>query len=339
MARVAAVPEARWSGTVGEAAWIGERLAPFEAHRVASVIPGGFEACARVLHPAGGGPAGDGPVVRWRDVAAWSGGSVDRLTQFHSIALPPVRPPGEPPWRGRGPLQGTPHPPDAVALAQLLGPATSTPERCLFCLWDGYGWERGTSLLTRHGEAPVRLPGPIPERVLTGPRVRLPRRDYLLYTGPVEAVIATALLGERHRQAANVWWPADRAWCVASEIDLAWTYVGGTAAAIDRLLADPRLEAVPAAADDPLTRVEEWVQRWVDAGAETLLATGQATIATSMGTIEAVLERPRGRRPGRLRIHGDGRGSDGVVRHAGSEGLRRTVSVHLTHAVIELVGG
>jgi hypothetical protein len=277
--------------------------------------------------------------VRWRDVAAWGGGSVDRGTQFHSIALPPRRPAGEPPWRGQGPLLGTPHPPDAAVLAEILRPATTTPERCFFCLWDGYGWEHETSVLTRRGEPPVRLPGPIPERVLTGPRVRLPRRDYLLYTGPVEAVVATGLLGDRHLQAANLWWPADRAWCVTSEIDLAWTYVGGTAAAIDRLLGDGRIEAVPAAAADPLTRVEEWVQRWVDEAAEALLATGQATITTSMGSLEAILERPRGRRPGRLRIRSDGRSADTTVRHAGREGLRRSVSVHLTRAVIELVGG
>jgi hypothetical protein len=60
---------------------------------------------------------------------------------------------------------------------------------------------------------------------------------------------------------------------VASEVDLAWTYVGGSASAVDRLLGDARVEAVPAAAGDPLTRVEAWVQRWVDAGTEALLTT------------------------------------------------------------------
>ncbi len=339
MAPVASLSDARWSSAVGDAAWIGGRLAPFEVRWVASVIPGGFEAYARVLHPASVRAPGEGAPVRWRDVAVWSGGSVARGTQFHSIALPPVRPAGEPPWRGQGPLTGTPYPPDAAVLAEVLRAATTTPERCCFCLWDGYGWERGRNLLTRRGEPPVRLPGPIPERVLTGPRVRLPHRDYLLYTGPAEAVVAPLLLGERHQQAANLWWPADRTWCVASEIDLAWTYVGGTTAAIDRLLGDARVEAVPAAPDDPLTRVEAWVQRWVDEATEVLLASGRATIATSMGSLEALLERPRGRRPGRLRIHRDGWSADTVVRHAGKDGLRRSVSSSVTHAVIELVGG
>jgi hypothetical protein len=43
---------AAWSDAVEEAAWIGERLAPAGACRVTSVVPGGFDAYARVLHPA-----------------------------------------------------------------------------------------------------------------------------------------------------------------------------------------------------------------------------------------------------------------------------------------------
>jgi hypothetical protein len=63
---------AAWSDAVGEAAWIGERLAPFDAHQVTSVVPGGFAAYARVLHPAEDPLEGD-RLVRWAEVAAWSG--------------------------------------------------------------------------------------------------------------------------------------------------------------------------------------------------------------------------------------------------------------------------
>jgi len=42
--------------------------------------------------------------------------------------------------------------------------------------------------------------------------------------------------------------PADRAWCVATEIDFAWTYVGGSRELIDAILADARLEAVETSA-------------------------------------------------------------------------------------------
>jgi hypothetical protein len=44
--------EPAWSDQTRQASWIGERLAPFDAHVVTSVVPGGFEGYARVLHPA-----------------------------------------------------------------------------------------------------------------------------------------------------------------------------------------------------------------------------------------------------------------------------------------------
>ncbi len=37
-------------------------------------------------------------------------------------------------------------------------------------------------------------------------------------------------------QTPNLWWPEDRAWFVATEIDLAWTYVGGREALIEQLV-------------------------------------------------------------------------------------------------------
>jgi hypothetical protein len=338
---------ASWSDAFGEGEWIGDRLGPFQqdlvrsvetggsaSYRAGFVVPSGFEAYVRVLHPLPPPWSGDRPAMRWREVAAWSGRPIGPGTQFHSIALPPERPPGEVPFSGLSPLGGNPHPPDAMVLSELLRGATETPERCFFCLWDGYGWERGSRVLAQRGEPPVWRPGPIPEEVLRGPRVQHPIRNYLLYSGAVEAVIAPELLGDRNLQAANLWWPADHAWCVASDIDLSWTYVGGTRAVIDRLLADERIETVPAGIDEPIDRVEEWVQQWVDAGVAALLATGSATITTSMGTLEASLERPGGSERGVLRCGG----GTWSIPPSDESLLRRTVSDYLTYAVIGLVG-
>src|ERR1700734_3562306 len=44
--------ELAWSDETGEASWIGERLAPFGAYVVTSVVPGGFRAFAPGLQPA-----------------------------------------------------------------------------------------------------------------------------------------------------------------------------------------------------------------------------------------------------------------------------------------------
>jgi hypothetical protein len=330
-----------WSEAVEEAAWIGGRLAPFGAHQVTSVVPGGFAAYARVLHPAEEPGWGD-RLVRWAEVAAWSGTPLQPDAQFHTVALPPVRPEREAPWSSQGPRQGGLYPPDAEALAGLVREWTATPGRCWFCVWDGYGWG-GRARLTPAGEPSVPLPDPVPEPVRHGPRVHLPNRDYLLYTGPAEAVLATGPLSGND-QTANLWWPDDRAWCVASEIDLAWTYVGGPAGLIERLLADGRIEALPAGPGDPLTRVEGWVTRWVDEATARLLASGEATITTSRGTVHAWLERPSWRRRGMLRTSSSGDngvsgGSEGKLSHADGEGLRDEIGFYLTYEVIGLVGG
>ena len=247
----------RWSNDVGQAAWIAERLMPREdEYPVTIVVPAGFEAYARVLHPAE--TPGDGDrLVRWAEVAAWSGLPLRDDAQFHSIALPPTAPAGPPPFTGQGPPAGSLYPPDAEVLAGLARAWTATPEDCWFCVWDGFGWGSGasiTAVLAEDGTPPEilaeALRDPVPGPVRDGPRVRLPYREYLLYRGPAEAVVAIARVPGTWGQCANLWWPADRAWCVATEIDLEWTYVGGPRGLIDAILADDRIEALPAAPDD-----------------------------------------------------------------------------------------
>ena len=266
------------------------------AHVVTSIVPAGFEAYARVLHPV---QDTDGErVVRWAEVAAWSGMPLRQDAQFHSIALPPVRPEADAASSGQGPEEGSLYLPDAQVLAGLARLWTGEPERCWFCFWDGYDLV-GTPL-TLPGHVGMRPPDPVPAAVLHGPRVRLPDRDYLLYAGPVEAVTAVAALSDSEHT-PNLWWPADHAWCVATEIDLPWTYVGGPAGLIDRILADERIEALPAEPADSVTHIEEWVTTAADQAAATLLTDGEAVMTTSGGTLRAWLDRPSRFRPGWLR--------------------------------------
>ncbi len=51
----------------------------------------------------------------------------------------------------------------------------------------------------------------------------------------------------------NLFWPQDHAWCVASEIDLYCTIVGGPQALADALVANPALEAWRVEPEDPVT--------------------------------------------------------------------------------------
>ena len=332
-----------WSDYVAAAGWIGPRLAPRDAFQVTSVVPGGFAAYARVLHPAEEPFTGE-RVVRWAEVAAWSGQPLRPDAQFHSIALPPVRPSGPAPWASQGPRQGSLYPPDAAVLADLARDWTSTPDRCWFCVWDGYGW--AAVMLTPAGQPAQPVPDPVPAEVRSGPRVQLPDREYLLYTGRAEDVTALGLLGDDlpgEDLTANLWWPEDQAWCVASEIDLGWTYVGGPAGLIEQVLADERIEALPASPDDPVSRVEDWVDAWAEAATEQLLTAGAATVDTSRGTIRATLRRPSWHGAGLLEI--SSAGDNGVSGSSSTRLSQRTdadlrdeVCVYLTWQLIDLVG-
>jgi hypothetical protein len=54
----------------------------------------------------------------------------------------------------------------------------------------------------------------------------------LLFHGPIEAVASigsvTLVSDALHRRGPQWWWPDDRAWFVATEIDHPWSYVGAS---------------------------------------------------------------------------------------------------------------
>lgn len=234
------------SDQVQAADWIRDSVHPF-AQDVGSVVPPVFPAYARIFHPASiaGHPDVD---VRWSDVAAQSGKTVHPEMQFHTIA-PPNLDPGPPKLGVLSDRQ-------AAALVALLSAHTSTPDSCWFCLWDGYGYSGSANVFVAArppfarlrialSRVQLRLSTPRPPRP-DGPRVRLPGRDYLLYLAPL-----TRALG--WEDGPNLWWPDDRAWCVASEIDFPYTYVGGPQALIDAIINDPAIEALAATPADGIT--------------------------------------------------------------------------------------
>jgi hypothetical protein len=166
--------EPRWSSDVRQADWIAPRLAPWEGdYTAALVVPAGFEAYARVLHPAQTAQHGD-RLVSWAEVAAWSGMPLRQDAQFHSIALPPAAPGEPPPYHSQGPRDGSLSVPDAEVLAAILRDWTATPEDCWFCVWDGYGWASASSFFAVTASAGTGQP---PQTVAP------PKRDPV--SGPV----------------------------------------------------------------------------------------------------------------------------------------------------------
>lgn len=188
-------------------------------------------------------------------------------------------------------------------------------------------------------------PDPLPSAVRYGPRVRLPNRDYLLYHGSLEDVVAPVAAPFSHTafsQTANLWWPSDRAWAVASEIDLSSTYVGGPSEMVEALLANERIEVLASSPDDPLGRIEDWVQARVDDAVDALFQSGEASVETSAGKLYMRLEQPSRLRHGALWIaqttdmHNAGYS---LLSRNGDAGLRSVVKAYVSRAVIGLVGG
>lgn len=318
-----------WSADVAQAAWIGERLTASGEILATRFVPSGFEAYARVLHPADARREGE-PPVRWREIAAWSGMRLDPYVSFYSVALPPEPAAGPPPWSGQGPHHGGLFPPDATAVIDRLRRHTATPERCWFCLWDGYGW----------------LADMVPEEVDAGQRVRLPLRDYYLYHGAVDSALV-GYPGEPPNWTANLWWPEDRAWCVASEIDFSWSYVGGSAVLVQALVGDPAIEAFEVSPDVPVAGFGAcaWIERWVSDAVDALSSGGHALVSTPVGTVEAWLELPPS--PGRASLRTSSRsvfGNRASAEHFINTAkrdhtqVRDALSFYLRWDIIALVG-
>jgi hypothetical protein len=237
-----------WSSEVSAAEWIVERLHPF-ASDVGSFVPQGFEAYARVLHPLWRVEQGQRSKVRWADLAREAGTTIRPTVQLEELRPGPETEP---------PLVGTLEQDELDALVGLVAPHTSSPQSCWFGLWEGYGWMQGGPAVAELAPRPAhkgfrrRRRSPVEPVAPPGPRVQIPGRSLALYRGPIEA--AAAFCQPPAFQSPNLWWPEDRAWCVASEIDLPSTYLGGSRALVQEVLHDGRLEAIPATLADRIHR-------------------------------------------------------------------------------------
>ncbi len=251
------------SAEIAAANWLRPLLRPFGSG-VAAIVPSGFPAYARILHPA---LARNGEHVRWDVIAARSSRIMHRLAQFHAIAASrtPVTP-GSVPRDGMEPPQGNLPAEQLRALCAILARHTRSCAACWFCVWEGYGWLNGsTAVVTAIYNPDGRqisnaasglnaFAAPVFPAEVDAPRVNLPQRSYFLLEGPLEA--ATDLgwtVGDAFfPQSPNLFWPQDHAWCVASEIDLFCTLVAGSQVMVEELVADSRLEAWRVEPDDPI---------------------------------------------------------------------------------------
>jgi hypothetical protein len=257
---------------VSPGAWVVDGLMPHARStevRVGEVVPTGFEAYARVFHPVHEEP-GMTP-IRWSVIAERNGRVVHPEMQLEHIAgtldvsgMQGLEPP----------LEGNLAAEVVGVLAENLSSHTTTVRTCWFALWDGWGMYGGNvSLSWSNDEDPRAVARRRRAEELRARRAQaqldaIPTleiepdghggafRAYYLFRGSIER--ASELVFHGWYQSPNLWWPDDRAWCVATEVDGYSTYVGGTTACIDAVLRDERLEALPS---DPGNRFDLWSDR------------------------------------------------------------------------------
>lgn len=217
---------------VSAGAWVHEGLSRFAAghrhHLVGDVVPPVFEAYARVLHPAHrrtGPAAGDVEPVTWGEVAEANERIAHPLMEWDFITAASHRGRGQRGLWDEGPAIGDLDGVTARALIAVLASFTTTADRCWFALWEG-------------------------NSILDDVRDRAGRMQ-AGWMGMFVIADAITAADNRFRTllSPNLWWPQDRAWCVATNIDLMASYVGGSRQCIEAILASSELEAFEVSAE------------------------------------------------------------------------------------------
>jgi hypothetical protein len=245
------IGELRLASDVSPADWVVAGVRNFE-YDVGSLVPTGFAAYARVFHPAyrtvmTADDAGEGAQqvglgddvgwlreVRWTEVAAANGRIAHPAMEWIAITgswrfLHTDTQPGvwdHEPDEGSLPLR------QRTRIAAVAGQHTTASDACWFAVWEGYGGLE-----------------PPPGGLAT---VAMPQRPMLLFSGPLSGATTSFVQAPFH-QSASLWWPDDRAWCVATEVDLMTTYIGGSEPFINALVHAQDLEAMRVSVDQRVT--------------------------------------------------------------------------------------
>ncbi len=231
-----------------EGRWIGDALERYMTKElwdqwigtVATTVPDTFEAYARIFHRMDGGME---PERRWADVAAAKGTQLHPEAQFHRLAKTEL-------YRdalidgvngveyGR-PYMGELDQGQLAALAGVLAVHTSGRQDIFQAVWVGWGgFEPGD------GGIPAGPGGPL--------SVAKGFREYWAFRGTVAELARPPWFRDGsgddglgiNTQTANLAWPADRSWCLATEVDFDSTLVGGSAELIAAVVHSPLLEAL-----------------------------------------------------------------------------------------------
>jgi hypothetical protein len=117
----------------------------------------------------------------------------------------------------------------AIAVSRLAA-HTTTPDECYFAIWEGWGG--------------LELVGPV--------QVPFVNREAVLFCGAASDLASWVdsrdSTGPNNLPIPAFVWPADRAWCVANDVDSHFATIGASSTAIGKLLSDNIIDVVE---DDP----------------------------------------------------------------------------------------
>lgn len=126
---------------------------------------------------------------------------------------------------------------------------TSTPDRAWFAIWEGHGFGTGTTLQGwrdppaddaerqwrdaergRQRDAERERNARIGPALAAVPRFDLPDRSYYLTYGPLSAMSEVRYPDDVGWRNPDLFWPNDRSWLAATDVDFWSLYVGGSRA-------------------------------------------------------------------------------------------------------------
>ena len=132
------------------------------------------------------------------------------------------------------------------AVAEVGARHTSQPERAWFAVWEGHGFDTATSHVAwleppadeaerrdrEEHRARVRDEGrrrntAIRAQLGVVPRFAVPDRTYYLMEGSVEAAVGLRDPSSGQWRNPDLYWPDDRRWFVATDVDFWSLYIGG----------------------------------------------------------------------------------------------------------------
>ena len=168
--------------------------------------------------------------MKWAEIASERGRTAHPLMQWHQIrALPLMNDDVVNMFLEAGytiigePDEGSLPTVVATALYDELLTFTENPETCWFGVWNGFNEKFKQGILSTN-------------------TIGNDYRQWHVFRGDLALMKCSLFESNIKHQSANLFWPSDRSWFVATDIDLDSTYIGGSYRLIERLKRNSLLE-------------------------------------------------------------------------------------------------